>query len=255
MSTRVPARLERRAGEDRTATVEALRARLRGMQQAAPQHAVPSLDESAPAGLEEVVRRLRSGAAHSIESRSLALVCMGAAMPAGAWGAIVGMPDLGVEAARDLGVPIERVALVPHPGRSWLDVVASLAEAMPVVLAASPGSVSPTDAARLAARLRQASATLLVAGPWPSAATVVRSVRAEWQGLADGDGRLAAGAIVVEASSGGAAQLARIPIDGVRSERIPDAQRRLSVGSVATAAGAQGSVKNGHGWDGGRIVA
>ena len=97
------------------------------MQQAAPQHAAPALDESAPAGLDEVVRRLRSGAAHSIESRSLALVCMGAAMPPGAWGAIVGMPDLGIEAARDLGVPIDRVALVPHPGRAWLDVAASRA--------------------------------------------------------------------------------------------------------------------------------
>ena len=207
-------RLERRAGEDRTATVEALRARLRGMQQAAPQQAAPRVDESMPEGLDEVVRRLRSGAVHSIESRSLALACMGAAMPAGAWGAIVGMPDLGIEAARDLGVPIDRVALVPHPGRSWLDVVASLAEAMPVVLAASPGRVTPTDAARIAARLRQASSTLLIAGPWQGAATVVRSVRAEWQGLADGDGRIAAGGLVVEVATGGAPSRARIPIAG-----------------------------------------
>lgn len=206
-------RLERRAGEDRTATVEALRARLRGMQQSSVRQATPAVDESVPEGLDEVVRRLRSGVAHSIESRGLALACMGAVMPPGAWGAIVGMPDLGIEAARDLGVPIDRVALVPHPGRSWLDVVASLAEAMPVVLAASPGSVSPTDAARLAARLRQASSTLLVAGPWPNAATVVRSVRAEWQGLADGDGRIAAGGLIVEVASGGAPSRARIPIN------------------------------------------
>ncbi|SDS29446.1 hypothetical protein SAMN04489719_1988 [Agrococcus carbonis] len=205
-------RLERRTGSDRTATVEALRARLRGMQQAAPQHGVPSLDAAAPAGLDDVVRRLRSGAVHSIDSRGLALVCMGAAMPAGSWGAIVGMPDLGIEAARDLGVPIERIALVPHPGRAWLDAVASLVEAMPVVLAASPGRVAPTDAARLVARLRQASSTLLVAGPWAGAATTVRSVRAEWQGLEDGDGRIASGDLLVEVGSGGAAQLARIPL-------------------------------------------
>lgn len=214
-------RLERRAGEDRTATVEALRARLRGMQQSSVRQVVPTVDESVPEGLDEVVRRLRSGAAHSIESRGLALACMGAAMPPGAWGAIVGMPDLGIEAARDLGVPIDRVALVPHPGRSWLDVVASLAEAMPVVLAASPGSVSPTDAARLAARLRQASSTLLVAGPWPNAATVVRSVRAEWQGLADGDGRIAAGGLIVEVASGGAPSRACIPIAGDGATSAP----------------------------------
>jgi hypothetical protein len=207
-------RLERRTGSDRTATVEALRARLRGMQQAAPQHAAPSLEAAAPAGLEEVVRRLRSGAAHSIDSRALALVCMGAAMPAGAWGAIVGMPDLGIEAARDLGVPIERIALVPHPGGAWLDVIASLAEAMPVVLAAAPGRVAPTDAARLVARLRQASSTLLVAGPWPGAATTVRSVRAEWHGLEGGDGRIASGDLLVEVGAGGAARLARIPMPG-----------------------------------------
>lgn len=214
VSAPVPTRLERRSGEDRTATVEALRARLRGMQQGALQPTAPALEEPALAGLDEVVRRLRSGAAHSIESRSLALACLGAAMPRGAWGAIVGMPDLGIEAARDLGVPMDRIALVPHPGRSWLDVVASLAEAMPVVLAVSPGRVSPTEAARLAARLRQASSTLLVEGPWPNATTVVRQVRAEWEGLADGDGRIAAGSLVVEAASGGAPRLARIPISG-----------------------------------------
>lgn len=210
------AKLERRTGEDRTATVEALRAKLRTMQQAAPVRTAPVLDEAAPAGLEEVVRRLRSGAVHSIESRGLALVCMGAAMPAGAWGAIVGLPDLGIEAARDLGVPIERVALVPHPGRAWLDVVASLAEAMPVVLAAAPARVSAGEAARLAARLRQASSTLLVDGPWPGAATTVRGVRAEWHGLADGDGRIAAGSLLVEASSGGAPLRARIAIGAAR---------------------------------------
>lgn len=219
------AKLERRTGEDRTATVEALRAKLRTMQQAAPVRTAPVLDEAAPAGLEEVVRRLRSGAVHSIESRGLALVCMGAAMPAGAWGAIVGLPDLGIEAARDLGVPIERVALVPHPGRAWLDVVASLAEAMPVVLAAAPARVSAGEAARLAARLRQASSTLLVAGPWQGAATVVRSVRAEWEGLAAGDGRIAAGSLVVEAATGGAPRLARIPITGVGPD--PDAPQEL----------------------------
>lgn len=207
-------RLERRAGDDRTATVDALRERLRSMQQAAVQQAAPAPVEPISAGLDEVVRRLRSGAAHSIDSRSLALACLGAAMPRGAWGAIVGMPDLGIEAARDLGVPMERVALVPHPGRSWLDVVASLAEAMPVVLAVSPGRVSSTDAARLAARLRQASSTLLIEGPWPNAATVVRQVRAEWLGLAAGDGRIAAGSLVVETASGGASRLARIPIAG-----------------------------------------
>ncbi|WP_306232460.1 hypothetical protein [Agrococcus beijingensis] len=206
-------RLERRTGEDRTATVEALRERLRSMQETVPQQA-PTLDESAPAGLDDVVRSLRPGAAHSIESRSLALACLGAVMPAGGWGAIVGMADLGIEAARDLGVAIDRIALVPQPGRAWLDVVASLADAMPVVLAAAPPRVAPTDAARLAARLRQSSSTLLVVGPWPNAATVVRSVRAEWGGLADGDGRIATGSLLVEAAAGGAPRLARIPIAG-----------------------------------------
>ncbi|MGC5077184.1 hypothetical protein [Agrococcus sp. DT81.2] len=214
-------RLERRVGDDRTATVDALRERLRSMQQAAVQQVAPAPAEPISAGLDDVVRRLRTGAAHSIESRSLALACLGAAMPRGAWGAIVGMPDLGIEAARDLGVPMDRIALVPHPGRSWLDVVASLAEAMPVVLTVSPGRVTPTDAARLAARLRQASSTLLVEGSWPNAATVVRQVRAEWHGLSDGDGRIAAGSLVVEAASGGVPRMARIPIAG---EGLPEAQ-------------------------------
>lgn len=216
-----PTRLVRRADPaERTATVAALRERLRAMQQE-PLRATASAVE-AIVGLDDVVRGLRVGAAHSIESRALALACMGAAMPSGAWGAIVGMPDLGLEAARDLGVPIERIALVPHPGRAWLDVVASLAEAMPVVLAASPGRVSPTDAARMAARLRRASTTLLVEGPWPGAASTVRGARADWLGLADGDGRITGGSLRIEADAGGAPRRGRVPIGGEAVAPMPE---------------------------------
>lgn len=225
-------RLVRRTGDDRAATVEALRARLRGMQQSASvaertaaDHVQSNLDGRdetrrtrpsagpAPVAFADVVAGLRVGAVHAVESRTVALACFGAAMPSGAWGGIVGMPDLGVEAAADLGVPIDRIALVPRPGRAWLDVVASFADAMPLVLATSPGRVTPTDAARLTARLRGAGSMLLIAGAWAGATTTIRRRSAEWHGLADGDGRLADGSLLVEVvGADGVPRAARVPI-------------------------------------------
>lgn len=237
-----PNRAVRRTGDDRAATIEALRDRLtrmertgstRAVSERTVEHAVrANLRERAeahvtrptagppPIAFADVVAGLRVGAVHAVESRTVALACFAAAMPTGAWGGIVGMPDLGIEAAADLGVPIERIALVPKPGRAWLDVVAGLADAMPLVLATSPGRISPTDAARLTARLRGASSTLLIAGAWSGAATTIRRRSAEWRGLADGDGRLADGSLLVEVvGSDGAPRSARVPI--VRADARP----------------------------------
>lgn len=200
--------LDRTRSASQRATIESLRERMRGME--AP--AVEAPGRPAPAPLSRVLPSLRVGAVHSVESRSLALLCLASAMPEGAWGAVVGVPDLGIEAAADAGVAVDRLVLVPNPGGAWGSAVAGLAEVMPVVLAAAPPGIAPGEAARLEARLRNADTCLIVLGAWPSPATRIRMVAADWQGTADGDGRIQQALLEVEVSAGAAPRLARVQV-------------------------------------------
>jgi len=57
------------------------------------------------------------------------------------------MPDLGLLAAYELGVDLERLALVPEPGPDWPQVVAALLDGIDVVVVAPP-AVTPAVSAR-----------------------------------------------------------------------------------------------------------
>jgi hypothetical protein len=59
---------------------------------------------------------LAAGGSYVVEgSTALALELLREPSRAGAWCAIVGVPDLGVEAAAAAGIDLERLVLVPHP--------------------------------------------------------------------------------------------------------------------------------------------
>lgn len=105
------------------------------------------------------------------------------------WCGVVGLPEMGVEAARDWGVELSRMVLVPDPG-SWLETVAALIEGLDVVLAAAPVSIAPAAAQRLVARLRDRGATLVVQGDWPGAHARIQARTLAWQGLGHGYGAL-----------------------------------------------------------------
>src|SRR5690349_12012139 len=53
--------------------------------------------------------------------------------PAGCWSALVGMPGLGLSAAAELGVDLDRVVLVPDPGADVLQVVSILIDGVDLV--------------------------------------------------------------------------------------------------------------------------
>lgn len=105
------------------------------------------------------------------------------------WCAVVGLPELGVEAAREWGVELSRMVLVPDPG-SWLETVATLIEGLDVVLAAAPASIAPAAAQRLVARLRSRGSSLVVLGRWPHAHARIDVRTLGWQGLGRGYGAL-----------------------------------------------------------------
>lgn len=181
----------------KAATIEALRSRMRGMETTA----VETVGLPTPSALRRVLPSLRIGGVHAVDSRSLALRMLAAAIPSGGWSAIVGLADVGVEAAADAGVPVERVVLVPQPGEAWASAVAGFAEVLPVVLAAAPPRLAPAEAARLAARVRGADGCLLVLGDWPQPASRIRTLGTAWGGVDDGLGRIRTARLELEVTA------------------------------------------------------
>lgn len=132
---------------------------------------------------------------------SLALSLVSEASGQGSWVAVVGLPSLGLVAASELGVALDRLALVPHvaPG-TWATVVAALIDAVDIVMVGS-AFIRPTDARRVASRLRERGAVVIPVGVrWPEAADVRLVTSApRWEGLGVGNGHLTARRVTINA--------------------------------------------------------
>jgi hypothetical protein len=139
-------------------------------------------------------------------STSLAVSLLVAASQGGSWCAAVGLPSLGVVAAAELGVCLDRLALVPAPGPQWTTVAGALVDAVDVVVVRPPGGLRAADARRLATRVRERGAVLVPVGPWPEGAQLRLSVTsAQWDGLGRGHGHLRARRLGVVAQGRGVA--------------------------------------------------
>lgn len=166
---------------------------------------------------------LRPGSAYSLAPfMSLLLALLARPTQEGTWCGVIGMPELGAEAAERLGVDLDRLVLVPDPGPRWLVVAATLAEVLPVVAVRPPGRVMDAEAARLGARLRDRGAVLLVQGHWPQTEATLRVSEPEWSGLGSGYGYLAGRALTVTAAS------RRWPVPRKARMLLPDAEGAVS---------------------------
>ncbi|MEV0129966.1 hypothetical protein AB0H83_16080 [Dactylosporangium sp. NPDC050688] len=152
---------------------------------------------------------LRRGATIAVQTSSVLLALLAAASRAGSWCAVVGMPALSPVAAAEMGIALERLALVPHPGTEWAGTVAALLDGVDIVVAAVPGTVAPSVAGRLAARARQRGSVLMPAGTWAGADVTVTPVQQSWGGLGEGRGRLRCRELTIQARGRGAASAAR----------------------------------------------
>ncbi len=148
------------------------------------------------------LRRGTTVAVHG--STALLFALLAAPTETGSWAAAVGMPDLGLRAAAELGVAVDRLALVRHPGSSVAAVVAALLDGMDMV-AVARGKLTDAHARRLSARARHRGAVLVSVGAWPSADVELRRDDATWDGLGDGHGYLARREMRVLAGGRGAA--------------------------------------------------
>lgn len=140
------------------------------------------------------------------DSGSTSLLFSLLAAPSNAWSAVVGMPNLGLLAAAEQGVDLDRLVLIPDPGLDVLQVLSVLADGVDIIAAVPPKVLPPARLRVLGARLRQSGAVLLVAGSWPGAELVLRSRVENWTGIGRGHGRLRDRELVVEVGGRGAAR-------------------------------------------------
>lgn len=162
---------------------------------------------------------------------SLALALAAGPSGAGSWVAVLGGHDLGLVAAAEMGVALDRLALVPSvPPDQWAVVAAALLDAIDVVLVRPPARVRPVEARRLAARARERGSVLVpVCAAWPEAADVRLAVVAgSWEGLGQGFGHLRRREVTVAAGGRGAAARER------RARLwLPDANGAVAAAGVA----------------------
>lgn len=174
---------------------------------------------------------LRPGGAYSVSAPgALLLALLAEPSRTGSWCGVVGLPELGAEAAELAGVELSRLALVPRPGERWLAVTAALVEVLPVVAVRPTSRVRDADAARLAARLRDREAVLLVAGDWPQAHARLSLAEPDWSGLGSGHGYLSGREVTVTVTA------KRAPVPRSARLLLPDPDGRLApaAASVAT---------------------
>ena len=142
-------------------------------------------------------------------ARSLALALVALPAAGGAWVAMVGLPDLGVEAAVEHGLPPERLVSVDARSTSeWADRLVAAADGIDLLL-----TTPPADADRVVRKLRQriqAKGSVVVfvpAGHGPAHPVAPMSgvdvdlitTGASWIGIGEGHGRLTARRVTIRA--------------------------------------------------------
>ena len=152
------------------------------------------VDESLAAVLPEGgLVRGRTVACTGPAAPTVALLLAARATATGSWLAVIGMSWLGVEAARELGVALERVVAV-DPDRDWAECVAAAVDGFEVVLAVPPRNVPDRLRRQVGARLRTRGGVLLALGDRTAASgadLVLTAATEAWEGIGRGHGHLA----------------------------------------------------------------
>ncbi len=140
---------------------------------------------------------------------SVALATVSEASAAGSWLACVGLPTLGLRAANELGIALERLVMVSSrvgpadlSGSSLANMMSALIDGFDLIVLHGPPGIQAGAARGLQARLQARGAVLVVVGdpgPFICDVTIV-GLSAEWEGLGDGTGRLARRRLVLSAT-------------------------------------------------------
>jgi hypothetical protein len=198
----------------------------------AKEQTLPVLEPLAPLFVDGALRRGATVSLGGTAATALAFALAAGPSGAGSWVGAVGLPSLGLLAAAELGVALERLVLVAEPpAEEWGTIVATMLDGMDVVLLRPPRYARAGTARRLQARARDRGAVLILLSSGSAfEPDLTMAVRAgEWLGLQAGAGYLRARRVTVEASGRrGAARVRRAEL------WLPDADGRVRVDEPAT---------------------
>jgi hypothetical protein len=177
----------------------------------AKERTLPVLSPLASLFPEGGLRRGSVVAVDGIGATALALAVAAGPSAAGSWTAVVGDPGLGLAAAAEAGVVLERLMVIdPHvpggSGKSVAGALAALVGAVDVVMVGPRVPLRPPDLRRLSARMRERGSVLIRIGSIDSPGVDVglRIVESEWAGLGAGHGLLRTRRVRIETQGRGA---------------------------------------------------
>ena len=172
----------------------------------ARERTMPLLPALTPLFPEGGLRRGSIVAVEGVGATSLALAVAAGPSAAGSWTAVVGDPGLGLVAAEEAGVVLERMLVVDPKGQDAAGVVAALVGAVDVVLVGPGVRIRPADVRRLSARMRERGSVLVRIGAIDELGVDIglRIVESEWSGLGVGHGLLRARRVRIETQGRGA---------------------------------------------------
>jgi hypothetical protein len=170
----------------------------------ARQRTLPVTEPLRPLLPEGGLVRGRVVSCQGVAATSLTLALAAGAAAQGAWLAVVDVPWLGVEAAAELGVPLERLVRVETPGDAgtWADLVAATVDGFELVVTRVPRRVNAGVLRRVQSRVQAREAVLLAVGdpgPLTTDVTMMASTPV-WDGVEQGAGYLRGRRVTVAAS-------------------------------------------------------
>jgi hypothetical protein len=168
----------------------------------ARQRTLPVADPLAPLLPDGALIRGRAVACQGIAATSLALSLAVEATVAGAWLAVVDVPWLGVEAAGELGIPLERLVRVDPASSPWADLVAAVLDGFEVVITRVPSRLDAGTLRRVQTRVQAREAVLIAIGERGRLAfdMTMEASTPRWEGVEHGWGRLRGRLVTVEAA-------------------------------------------------------
>jgi len=155
--------------------------------------------------LQSVVPSLQRGTVVAVRggaASSLALAVAAGPSLAGSWVGVLGVPALGLVAAFEAGVVLERLLLVAAPpAPEWPTVAGTLIDGVDVVLT-TPPRLSMGMARRVQARVRERGGVLVVLGDpgLLEPELTLTAAPGTWEGIHQGAGHLRGRRTIVEAN-------------------------------------------------------
>jgi hypothetical protein len=153
---------------------------------------------------------LRKGSVVEVRSRSLGWLLVAEATRVGAWVATVGVSSPSWAAAAELGVPLDRIAVINAPPVEVAStVLAALVDAVELVLVDPSVNLRPHELRKLIARAKERRSVLIsfgeVGSAWEGVDVRLSITASRWHGLGDGHGALTGREVDIEATGRGAA--------------------------------------------------